>query len=97
MSGEKPSLVFDAIRKTTDEAAAEGYNADINYTVLNLLDATTGNGGSFYLQAYSLTEPFNVIFGLTSLFQSLVKKTLKKDIEEMTEYLHHYIDETYYN
>lgn len=92
--GETPAPIFKAIRKSMDVAHAEGHNVAINYKVLDLLDATLEHGGSFYLQIYSCKEPFDLIQGLTSLFHTLVKTSLGKEIEEVTDYLAYLIDES---
>lgn len=92
---DSPCPVFKAIRESTDTAAKQGHNVETNYKVLGLLDAISGHGGSFYLQAYSLKEPYSVIIGLTTLFQSLVKSALGQEIVEVTDYLYQIIDESY--
>lgn len=92
--GESTAPVFKAIRNSIDTAFEEGHDVETNYKVLNLLDAISEPGGSFYLQVYSLKEPFDVILGLTNLFQTLVKTSLGKDVEEVTDYLSHLIDES---
>lgn len=92
--GESPLPILKAIRESIDSAYEQGHEVKTNYEVLNLLDATAENGGSFYLQVYSLHEPFDVILGLATLFQTLVKTSLGKDVEEVTEYLAHLIDES---
>lgn len=93
LSGEaSPLPMLKAIRESIDAAYEQGNEVTTNYQVLDLLDATTEGGGSFYLQVYSLTEPFDVILGLTTLFQTLVKISLGKDVEEVTDYLSHLID-----
>lgn len=92
--GGSPSPVLKAIRESIDEASAQGNDVTTNYQVLNLLDATLENGGSFYLQINSLREPFDVIQGLTTLFQTLVQTSLGKDVEEVTDYLAHLIEES---
>jgi hypothetical protein len=92
--GASPAPIYQAIRTSMDVAAYEGHDVAVNYKVLDLLDAASGHGGSFYLQIYSLQEPFVVILGLTTLFQTLVKSSLRKDIEEVTDYLNYLIDET---
>jgi hypothetical protein len=92
--GESPLPILKAIRESIDAAHEQGNEVETNYKVLNLLDATAENGGSFYLQVYSLQEPFEVILGLTTLFQTLVKTSLGKDVEEVTDYLAHLIDES---
>lgn len=92
--GPSPTPVYEAIRASMDTAFDEGHDVATNYTVLNILDATTGHGGSFYLQIYALNEPLDVILGLTTLFQTLVKTSLGKDIEEVTDYLNHLIEES---
>ena len=93
--GAPPAPVFHAIRMSMDVASEEGHDVKTNYKVLDLLDAVSELGGSFYLQAYSLKEPFEVILGLTTLFQTLVKTSLGKDIDEVTDYLTHMIDESF--
>lgn len=93
--GISPAPVFEAIRESTDKAAADGHDVETNYRVLDLLDATSSYGGSFYLQAYALKEPFNEILGLTTLFHTIVKKSLGKDVEEVAGYLNQYIDDTF--
>jgi hypothetical protein len=90
--GEAPQLFYKAIRTSMDTAAAQGHDVSVNYKVLDLLDAASGHGGSFYLQIHSMQEPFEVILGLTTLFQTLVKNSLGKEIEEVTEYFAHLID-----
>lgn len=92
--GESPSPVLKAIRESIDTASQQGNEVTTNYQVLNLLDATLENGGSFYLQIHSLREPFDVILGLTTLFQTLVKTSLGRDVEEVTDYLAHLINES---
>jgi hypothetical protein len=93
LSGEaSPQPMLKAIRESIDAAYEQGNEVTTNYQVLDLLDATTEGGGSFYLQVYSLHEPFDVILGLTTLFQTLVKISLGKDVEEVTDYLSHLID-----
>lgn len=95
LSGGGPiAPMFEAIRNSIDMAAEEGHDVETNYKVLNLLDATSDNGASFYLQIYSLQEPFDIILGLTTLFQTLVKTSLGRDVEEVTDYLTHLIDES---
>lgn len=93
--GVSPAPIFEAIRKSTEDAADQGHDVETNFKVLDLLDATTGHGGSFYLQAYALKEPFNEILGLATLFHSIVTNSLGKDVEEVAGYLNQYIDDTF--
>lgn len=93
--GSSPAPVFKAIRKSTNLAEEEGNEVTVNYKILDLLDATEGKGGSFYILAYSLKEPFEQINGLITLFQTLVQTTMNKDVEEVTHFLNQYIDEKF--
>ena len=93
--GDSPAPLFKAVRASTERAAEEGHDMSANLIVLNILDALQGNGGSFYLQVYSLPNPEQTLLGLVTLFQSLSLDGIGKDVEEVTEKMSHILETTF--
>ena len=95
---DTPAPVFKAIRDAADafvsmqQPTRPELILDSQYRALDLLDALEGNGGSFYLIAYSLHAPLEEVLSLCSMFCTLARCDMGKEPQHITDFIRQFLE-----